>query len=169
MARGMDTGGDPNRRIDPRLSEARRLSVPDASLRDMLKAQRANARYLFGQNYTGSVDDGRSYVDKPMPGGYSRNVPYLGDTSSPRNRPEFVNANPQAVQYANEQDMQEKAMTGLMQGPSDNAPMGNIKMVDMGMRESDGVERPVHSYTDERIKMDYVGKDDDYEDEDEDD
>jgi hypothetical protein len=71
--------------------------------------------------------------------------------NAPGARGSFYGARPRDIQLAQLHYNSEVAMPGLMQPPPSNSNASS-KLVDTGLgRLSDGVDRPVRSYRDERI------------------
>lgn len=132
----------------------KRLPEADVSHPGLL-AERRRHEYMFGA-VAGPVDNGEFTKERPGVGSYVGGEHYLG---GPGSNPAFAprpdyRGNPHLdIHAASMQVNYENAMAGLMRQPTDNAPMGNLKMVDTGMgRLSTGKEYPVHTYVDERIK-----------------
>ena len=122
---------------------------PGSDLHARIAAETASQRHMFG-TVVGTQDDGKYTQKRPLPGTAVGTETYFG---APESRPSFAGADHMAIQLAQMEENHASAMAGLMQPPPDHAPMNNIKMQDRGFRESDGVEHPVHSYVDERIKI----------------
>jgi hypothetical protein len=123
MARGFDTSRDPRRDQSGALHQA-------------IARERANQEFFFGTEL-GPKDDGMRTKARPAPVG--------GD---------FEGAHPNAIRLGTMVANRNDAMAALMQ-PADIRKPHAQPMVDLGMsgRLSDGVERPVRTYVDERIKQ----------------
>lgn len=122
-------------------------------------AETARHVAMFG-TVVGTQDDGKYTQNRPTVGSYAHGETYNGLHPYPTggaegpgySRPRYTGEDHVAVQVATMRDSYDKAMAGLMIPPSDNARQTE-GLVDTGMgRLSDGVERPVHTYRDERIK-----------------
>lgn len=128
--------------------------MSEKNLQRAIDRETATQKYLFG-TVVGTQDDGKFTSERPLPGTATthRGGEVRTYNGTPEGRGDFRGASHLAIHLATMQDNHAKAMGILMQHPSDGS-RPTEKMVDTGMgRLSDGVERPVRAYKDERIKL----------------
>lgn len=129
MARGQDSGRHPGRQVGP-----------GSSLGMQIKAETASQTFLFGGT-VGTQDSGERTLARPAP---------MNQVTGQKGA--FWGAPNDAIKLAQMQENRRSAMPGLMQPPpSNDRPAAKLNDLGMG-RLSDGVERPVKSFVDERLK-----------------
>lgn len=123
---------------------------PGSSLHAKINAATQKQVGMFGTT-VGTQDDGMRTKARPAPVGGHLPVPTGGAEGPGFSRPVFHGAHPNAIKLAQMNVNYDNAMAGLMQPPPSNDRKVE-GLVDTGMgRLSDGVERPVQSWKDERI------------------
>jgi hypothetical protein len=135
MARGQDTSRDLTRQV---------------------KQQHDKSLHMFGIKTFGGADNGERGMDNtPLAAPVGGHLPRpTGGAAGPGfSNPVYHSAEPLRIHLDTERVHYQDAMAGLMIPPADNE--SHIKMVDRGMRESEGehVKHPVQSWVDETIKL----------------
>lgn len=122
---------------------------PGSTYHAAIQQATAKQTAMFG-TLVGTQDDGQRTAQRPAPVGGHLPVP-VGAEGPGYSRPVFHGAHPNAIKLAQMNVNYDSAMAGLMQPPPSNDRKVE-GLVDTGMgRLSDGVDRPVQSWKDERI------------------